>query len=951
MKNNYPLQISNYKGQAITRSCDKQRTKRITFVLVLGFICALSVNANVTVTAPSANISADKAANATSPAWTTLGNIVITEGANKDFADNQTNATLILTRPTNWSFNPGVGSVSNSTSGGDVTGLSLTVTSTTITMQFTSKNNGNKIDVITISGIQIRSDNGADLPSSGNILRTAGNPGSGTIVGIVNGTTNFGSLSQTFGATNKIVVTLPNQSFTDGSTVAGSGNTGIVSTQVAGISFIISKLTATDQFFNIITSYAGGKTISYSGPAGSPTYTTGVSFTSGQSTTTLTTTLTKAETTTITASDGTYGGPASSSLLVNPGVLNNFLVEESGGGNIGTKSNGIPFSIQITARDANNNILSSGPNIFTGTANITSTGTLTLGGGATLPFVAGFLAAHSVIISNTGNFTITATNGGASGTSNLFLVTNAKTSATSGNWNTAGTWFPPGVPLSGHNINILFGHTVTVDAPGGTCYYLLIDPGAALTVSAGQTLSVGGNLDIMSLSTATGSLIINGTLSISGYTSVYPWMSGNLPGAINNWHIISAPVSGQGILPFIIASGLASNAGLGVWALGVYDEHNNYWSYLPLTYSNATATFPMGVGYVIARNVPDGPVVFTGAPVTSDVSVPIKQSIFKFGWNSVGNPFTSAIRIGGSNSFLGDNLSELDPSYTAAYLWDPASSTYTTLNNMAGNNVQVGQGFIVRSNPGNHTVTFKTSHQLHSTGTVFKTGQDPWPEIEIKAAITGLSRTTLISFNSSMTLGLDPSFDAGLFKSGGGLELLTRLVEDNGVDFAIQCLPDNGFDKMVIPIGIDLTVGGEVTFTAKLMNLPLDCKPVLEDKQTGIFTDLFAEGASYKAQVPSNTKGIGRFFLHFANTSGIQDLAADIYKVYAVGREIHIQGVVNAHSLVSLFDLSGKEVGLFKLDPGTENVIHPEGITNGIYMLVISENGTRNFTGKINLGN
>ena len=45
-----------------------------------------------------------------------------------------------------------------------------------------------------------------------------------------------------------------------------------------------------------------------SGPGGVPTYTTAVTFTNGQSSNTLATTLTKAETTTITATDGTVAG-------------------------------------------------------------------------------------------------------------------------------------------------------------------------------------------------------------------------------------------------------------------------------------------------------------------------------------------------------------------------------------------------------------------------------------------------------------------------------------------------------------------------------------------------------------------------------------------------------------------------------------------------------------------
>jgi hypothetical protein len=113
------------------------------------------------------------------------------------------------------------------------------------------------------------------------------------------------------GSHSRLVITLPSQTFT-----AGSGNSGSVINQTAGVQFTITSITATDDYFNIITSYSGTKTLAYSGPAGSPTYTTSVDFTSGVSTTTLLTTLPTAETTTITATEGASYGYASSSLTV-----------------------------------------------------------------------------------------------------------------------------------------------------------------------------------------------------------------------------------------------------------------------------------------------------------------------------------------------------------------------------------------------------------------------------------------------------------------------------------------------------------------------------------------------------------------------------------------------------------------------------------------------------------
>ncbi|MCX6240037.1 MAG: T9SS type A sorting domain-containing protein [Bacteroidia bacterium] len=270
--------------------------------------------------------------------------------------------------------------------------------------------------------------------------------------------------------------------------------------------------------------------------------------------------------------------------------------------------------------------------------------------------------------------------------------------------------------------------------------------------------------------------------------------------------------------------------------------------------------------------------------------------------------------------------------------------------------IQVGQGFFARSKEGGGTINFTYAMREHATAATFKSAYLPWPSIELKAATKDLSRTTSVTFNDAMTPGLDPSYDAGVLKSGGGLELYTRLVEDNGSDFAIQCLPDVSLDKMVIPVSLDLTTGGEVTFSAKSANLPSGYVPVLEDRQTGISTLLNAAGASYKVVLPSNTKGINRFYLHLnaiksapvtaiVSAVVIPDVAR--LKVYPIGKEIHIQGVVEDRCVASLYDLNGRSVGVYQLQAADNITLYPEGINNGIYLLRIMEGNAQRFIGKM----
>src|SRR4051812_30301143 len=105
--------------------------KTVKFYLLLVLIAPLFSSvlmSQVAITAATgaANLSADNAANATTPAFTSLGNIIITEVDKADFAAGASK-TLILTAPAGWAFQAGTGSATAAAGG------NLTVNSTTVT--------------------------------------------------------------------------------------------------------------------------------------------------------------------------------------------------------------------------------------------------------------------------------------------------------------------------------------------------------------------------------------------------------------------------------------------------------------------------------------------------------------------------------------------------------------------------------------------------------------------------------------------------------------------------------------------------------------------------------------------------------------------------------------------------------------------------------------------------
>ncbi|MFA6400803.1 MAG: fibronectin type III domain-containing protein [Salinivirgaceae bacterium] len=93
----------------------------------------------------------------------------------------------------------------------------------------------------------------------------------------------------------------------------------------------------------------------------------------------------------------------------------------------------------------------------------------------------------------------------------------------SGNWNTAATWLPSGVPAATDNVTILDGHTITIDATSAVCNNLTVGQGstgtlnfiggttsATLTTDGDVTVAAGGTFDIVAGATSGTRLLVIG---------------------------------------------------------------------------------------------------------------------------------------------------------------------------------------------------------------------------------------------------------------------------------------------------------------------------------------------------------------------------------------------------------------------------------------------------------
>ena len=551
---------------------------------------------------------------------------------------------------------------------------------------------------------------------------------------------------------------------------------------------------------------------------------------------------------------------------------------------------------------------------------------------------------------NAATGTFTATSGtGKSGTSGAVTINTAGTwtGATSTNWNTASNWAGGSVPTSATDV-------IIPDVAN--------DPVIGVTIEADCNdlkVNSGGNLTIQSSGSGTGSLIVHGTSA--GNATCQRYMTGN------QWHIVSPTTAGGSILSFIQAEGNAvpvkNVSGTDNYGMMDYNETGNTWNSY---YTSAIAdNLTSGKGYSVRRSA-DGAVTFAGALTSGTKTVSLNKA--GEGWNCVGNPYPSAIGMnsdaGTSENFVTKNSGSLDPSYACVYVWDEDPSytgqnCYKIISNtsfslptdktrLIQDHVAPGQGFFVKAKTTGTDITFTAAMQTHQETTALKSTHVSWPGFQLTATTAQGSASTVITFNNAMTTGLDVTYDAGLLRGSSGLELYSRLVTDNGVDFAIQCLPES-YPSLVIPLGLDCKTGGEVTFSAETVELPAACSVILEDKTTKTFTSL-AGGATYKATVPSGATGTGRFYIHTNDViSGVSDLpstATFSLKVYPANGEIIIEGEVSNQAKAALFDLNGKKLGAYTLQGQNRNTISVAGVVPGVYLLSVTDSGKR-FTTKI----
>jgi len=514
------------------------------------------------------------------------------------------------------------------------------------------------------------------------------------------------------------------------------------------------------------------------------------------------------------------------------------------------------------------------------------------------------------------------------------------TGDTDTDWATASNW-DNGVPTSSLDATIpdVPNAPIISVSTGAAVKDLTINESDGLTINSGGSLIVSG--------TSTGNITYNR----------------NIP--TTNWYLVSSPVAGQTIVDFytnespVMGSGTGNDQNV---AIAPYDnsqsDPNDRWDYYTEGEvdgndgDDTTDTFGTGIGYSVLLQSADD-IAFTGTMSTENVDVSISNGTGAGGneFNLVGNPYPSFIAANNNadatNNILKVNDTDNDfLSESTLWFWDQSTNSYDQINHASlAKHIAPGQGFFVSAN-GSYTFSITEAMQSHQ-GTDSFQRLTTRPEIELTLSNGTAIRNADIYYLEGTTTGWDNGYDSSIF---GGVAnefaIYTHSVANgNGKDLGIQSLPNNDFENMIIPVGINAEAGTSISIDAASNNFPSGINIYLEDKQDNSFTLLEAD-ANFSFIPENNLSGIGRFYLH--TTSGVlsaNDFATNTnISIYTSSNDnLRIAGVQNGTATVRLYNILGKEMLKSSFVGSGVNDIKVNAIPVGIYIVKLTtENGTLN---------
>jgi hypothetical protein len=405
----------------------------------------------------------------------------------------------------------------------------------------------------------------------------------------------------------------------------------------------------------------------------------------------------------------------------------------------------------------------------------------------------------------------------------------------------------------------------------------------SLTLTSGTFTTTGQIFTLVSNAAYTANIA---TIPASGLFAGNITMQRYVQPGNTDWYFLGAPITASGGLTLANWNTYFAMSGFPGSTAPSFGFMSEY------TYSESALGYKDS-GYVAATDISNavipgqgwecyvGPVPITisvsGPPVQGNFSFPVTHTtsggIFNDGWNLISNPYPSTIDWNaGGTAWTKTNIAG------AIYIWNPALSVYSSYvggigTNGGSNLLPSSQAFWIQTT-GVPVLTIRETAKSTTNQVFFRT-RPGLNENTLKLTITGnnYQDETAIHFSDSATIHYDLAYDAAKMYSLNPAVPSLASVADT-FDLSINSIPSLT-SGTVIPLRVLIGKGTSGTYTISrdsILTLSLSTCLILEDKMTGIVTDLRST-PSYTFNIEDTTTA-PRFLLHIGEPIGKQTVAA-----------------------------------------------------------------------------
>ena len=472
------------------------------------------------------------------------------------------------------------------------------------------------------------------------------------------------------------------------------------------------------------------------------------------------------------------------------------------------------------------------------------------------------------------------------------------TGATDIDWQVAANW-SDGVPGPGTDVII----------PAGMPNYPTV-----------SVISRCNNLTISSTATGDGSLIENGFLQVNGTVTAERYVSNG------QWHGISSPVAGA------TAQSLYSNTA-NVYLKSHAEATNDYTNITALTdplgdmqgfmmwYAGAAT----GESFGITGTLRNATVGSAGNMERTGADDAFAEDYY--GWNFVGNPYSSAIDW---NAAAGWDKTGLG---AAIYLYN--NGLWNTWNGAAGTNGQtqyiaMGQGFFVNvtdATPGTYpqtgTLTMTNDVQVHNSVGYLKSSFELDNIVRLEVSNGEYTDDAVIYFEETATEGFDAQFDAHKLFSFNGNKPLIYSTANNFM--AINVLP---IEIAEVPVDVTGVNGENMTITATEVIGFGDV--FLLDNYTGVQTNITQENYTFEYN-----EGITNRFVVFFTMVSVNENSDELITIYSHDNNVRVIIPEDTNAEIAIYNLMGQKMSQTTAHKGINNI--PVYHT-GYYLVKVMDN-------------